>query len=239
MARELEIRSRSPAWLGGNLYAGAWLPLWLFAVPALALAPFGALGVPLYVYTVYLYYASIRLCAGSMWDLTSLRLAGARALPVFMGKWLGSLVPLGVELFLVGAVLACVPVRDPLSWERWAWLVGFLGMGALWGGLWGTFCAATTGSPSEGARRGTLVGHVLMFIVPALSVATAVNVNGHGPLASAARMGQCPAFVSLAILHLEDSSLVLALIASMTGLAVLVAPLLCVVGVRSLHRRLQ
>jgi len=132
--------------------------------------------VPTALYSLYLCYSAARLAGGAIATETemgvepSLQMVPVGVVPFLVGKLIGSLLPLYVEVAVAAAVL-CM-----LSLLGWAPLLSTVALGAYlfwlvtWFGLWGLFWSCGRRTADHAVGRARLTVNVLSFIVPMFSL---------------------------------------------------------------------
>ncbi|MHB2020992.1 MAG: hypothetical protein ACYCW6_28980 [Candidatus Xenobia bacterium] len=194
LIQELETRARFPASYKGFLYEGPARAILMLGIPVLAGIAVWLLSglhsaspVLLFLsttlYTLYLAYSAARLAGGSLaverqrQGASHLGSLPVSAWDIFIGKFVGSLAPLFVEIGLVFPVLLvlCLVGWGPLSAA--VSLSLFFVATIVWYGLWGMFWSARSNQVDAAVNRSALTVTVMMYVMPlALTILASFQV---------------------------------------------------------------
>lgn len=124
------------------------------------------------LYTLYLAYASARLAGGSIaiererQGPNHFRTMPVSAWQIYVGKFLGSLLPLFVEVVFVCPllVLLCLLGWGPVS-SAFALTLFLFGV-IVWYGAWGMFWSARSNKVDQALNRSIMTVTVMMYVLP-------------------------------------------------------------------------
>lgn len=243
LLRELALRAAADDSRRLYAYSGPGLFLLLLQMPVLYGLLVSALsgsfetdifGAPMFLVTawflvLYFSHAAARLCAGALSSereggtLDALRLLPHASGDLFVGKFLGALAPLAIEVLLVAPALSLYALVGPVPLIRVALVAMLCGALVVGGGAIGMFWSVQSSEPGVAVTRAFATVLTLHVVPCALAVGLLSMSAGGESLLSVVLLSPLALVVRLA--HAGSSTLSM-LVDDLTVLA----PVMCLGG---------